>query len=254
MKPIACTINPRPTDLSRFNQVFGLVFESEVMTEQDQIKERPLSKPLIACLGMVAATALIISVVGGREEIKPEREFLSSFPRSIGEWNGQPSTLEAGVLKTLDLTDYLLADYTERSAVPVNIYVAYYESQRKGSSPHSPTVCLPGSGWQITGLTRQDYKVTEKAGSFEYNRVIISKGNYRQLVYYWFEERGQVMADEYAVKWQLFVDAIFMNRTDGALVRITTPIVIEETEEEADRRMVNFMAGVVPLLPEYVPK
>jgi len=241
-------------DRRPFNQVFGLVFEPLLPIEQDQLKQRPLSKPLLACLGMIAATALIISFIGGRTESTPEREYFSSFPRSIGEWSGQPNTLEKTVLDTLDLTDYLLTDFVSEENIPVNFYVAYYESQRKGSSPHSPTVCLPGSGWQISSLTRQTYNSSGAGKPFEFNRVIISKGKYRQLVYYWFEERGRVMADEYAVKWQLFVDAIFMNRTDGALVRITTPIAAGETEENADQRMAGFMAGAVPLIPVYVPQ
>jgi len=241
-------------DRRPFNQVFGLVFEPLLPIEPDQLKQRPLSKPLLACLGMIAATALIISFIGGRTESTPEREYFSSFPRSIGEWSGQPNTLEKTVLDTLDLTDYLLTDFVSEENIPVNFYVAYYESQRKGSSPHSPTVCLPGSGWQISSLTRQTYNSSGAGKPFEFNRVIISKGKYRQLVYYWFEERGRVMADEYAVKWQLFVDAIFMNRTDGALVRITTPIASGETEENADQRMAGFMAGAVPLIPVYVPQ
>lgn len=172
----------------------------------------------------------------------------------MGEWNGKPKTLEATVLDTLDLTDYLLTDYIGEANIPVNLYVAYYQSQRKGSSPHSPTVCLPGSGWQITSLTRQNYAGTGAKQAFEFNRVIITKGKYRQLVYYWFEERGRIMADEYAVKWQLFLDAMFMNRTDGALVRITTPIAEGESAEMADKRIEKLMVGVLPLIPAYIPQ
>jgi len=241
-------------DRRSFNQVFGLFPEPVTVSENDEINVRPLAKPLIACLGLVVATVIIISIIGNRTEIKPEREYFSSFPRTIGEWNGIPETLEAGVLNTLDLSDYLLANYVDTNQVPVNFYVAYYESQRKGSSPHSPTVCLPGSGWQITNLTRQNYKGSAVTEPFEFNRVVISKGKYKQLVYYWFEERGRVMADEYEIKWQLFLDAMFMNRTDGALVRLTTPIATGETEANADQRMAEFMSGALPLLPEYVPQ
>ena len=242
------------SDRRPFKEVFGLEFEPVAVTEHDKINIRPLSKPLLTCLGLIAVTAVIITLIGERTEIKPEREFFSSFPRTIANWNGNPKTLENTVLETLDLSDYLLADYVDDTAVPVNFYVAYYESQRKGSSPHSPTVCLPGGGWQITDLTRQNYTGSGAKQAFEFNRVIISKGKYRQLVYYWFEERGRVMADEYAVKWQLFLDAMFMNRTDGALVRLTTPIAAGESVENADQRITDFLAGALPLLPEYVPQ
>lgn len=241
-------------DRRPFQQVFGFENESIEIAENYEINQRQLPKPLIACLGLIASAAVIISLIGGREEIKPEREFFSSFPREIGEWKGTPNTLEDTVLETLDLTDYLLINFVNDKEVPVNFYVAYYESQRKGSSPHSPTVCLPGGGWQITSLTRQNYAGVGATKPFEFNRVIISKGKYRQLVYYWFEERGRVMADEYAVKWQLFLDAMFMNRTDGALVRITTPILEGEDEQNADKRIANLLVRTLPLLPEYMPQ
>lgn len=238
----------------RFNEVFGLTFEPMDAMPEDRVKLRPLPKPLLSCLGLIAATALLISTIETREEIKPERAFFSSFPKAIGDWQGTPGALETNVLKTLDLTDYLLADFAKpESGVPVNFYAAYYESQRKGSSPHSPTVCMPGGGWQITELKRQTFPGSEGKQPFEYNRVVIRKGNVSQLVYYWFEERGRVMADEYQVKWQLLRDALLKNRTDGALVRVTTPIVEGESSVAADQRIAEFLAGALPLLADYVP-
>ena len=240
-------------DRRPFSEVFGLTFEAIAFTSQDQIMLRPLSKPLIACLCLIAATAILTTSIAGRSEIKPERAFFSVFPRSIGAWQGKPDTLGVEVLKTLDLTDYLLADFTQPAGVPVNFYVAYYESQRKGSSPHSPTVCLPGGGWQIMDMARRTFPGTNTKAPFQFNRVVIRKGNDSQLVYYWFEERGRVMADEYQVKWYLFRDALLDNRTDGALVRVITPIMNGEPEAAADQRINAFLAGAVPLLSEYVP-
>lgn len=239
-------------DRRPFGQVFGLTFESVTITAQDEIKVRPLSKPLIACLVMLASTGILTSTLETRSEIKPERAFFSAFPKSIGEWQGTSGTLETQALKALDLTDYLLADFAKPADVPVNFYVAYYESQRKGSSPHSPTVCMPGGGWQIIDLTRRAF--TGNNAPFEFNRVVIRKGSDSQLVYYWFLERGREMADEYKVKWWLFRDAILENRTDGALVRLVTPMVAGEPEEKADQRLAEFMAAALPLLPDYVPK
>ncbi len=205
-------------------------------------------------MGLIATTAILISSLETRSEIKPDRAFFSAFPRTIGEWQGKPSALEAVALKTLDLSDYLLADFVNAEGAPVNFYVAYYDSQRKGSSPHSPTVCMPGGGWQIMDMTRRTFTGTGAKTPFEFNRVVIRKGNSSQLVYYWFEERGRVMADEYRVKWYLFRDALLENRTDGALVRVITPIIEGEPEEKADQRITAFLAGALPLLPDYVPK
>lgn len=241
-------------DRRPFSEVFGLTFDVVELSPQDQIKVRSLSKPLIACVGLIAAAGILTASIANRSEIKPERAYFSAFPRSIGEWQSKPDTLGDEVLKTLDLTDYLLADFTKpATGAPVNFYVAYYESQRKGSSPHSPTVCLPGGGWQIVNMSRQTFPGTDTRQPFQFNRALIRKGNSSQLVYYWFEERGRVMADEYQVKWYLFRDALIDNRTDGALVRVISPIVNGEPVEVADQRINAFLAGALPLLPSYVP-
>lgn len=241
-------------DRRPFGEVFGLIFESLEIGPQDQVRVRPVSKPLIACLGLIAATAALTASLATRSEIKPERAFFSSFPQSIGDWRGKTGSLDPEALKTLELTDYLLSDFVKANDAPINFYVAYYESQRKGASPHSPTVCMPGGGWQIVEMTRRTLTGSGARQPFEVNRVVIRKGNVSQLVYYWFVERGREMSDEYQVKWRLFRDAIVENRTDGALVRLTTPIVTGEPAENADRRMADFLAGALPLLPDYLPK
>lgn len=241
-------------DKRPFQDVFGLVFEPITLLPEDEIRVRPLPKPLLACLGLIMATAVIISSMETRYEIKPGRTFFSSFPLTLGEWHGTPDSLAPEVIKTLDMTDYMMTDFVGEAGIPVNFYVAYYESQRKGSSPHSPTVCMPGGGWQIVNINRSTYPGTTSNRPFEFNRVVIRKGNMSQLVYYWFEERGRVLADEYEVKWYLFRDAIMDNRTDGALVRVITPMVEGEPEQKADQRIQALLAHALPLLPEYVPR
>ncbi len=240
-------------DRRPFREVFGLVFATDRDAKQ-AFRIRPVSWPLVMTFFMIVLTAGWINSMGGRTEIIPEREYFSSFPSEIGAWKGVRNTLDSEVLKTLDLTDYLLTDYIKADAIPVNLYVAYYASQRKGSSPHSPTVCLPGGGWQIIDMKRQTYSGKGTDTAFEYNRVIIRKGNSSQLVYYWFIERGQEMADEYQVKWNLFRDALLKNRTDGALVRVITPMNQNEPEKTADLRIGDFLAETLPLMSAYIPE
>ena len=68
-----------------------------------------------------------------------------------------------------------------------------------------------------------------------------------------FEQRGRRIANEYWMKWYLLVDSIMMNRTDGALVRIITPIYPSEDVAAADQRLQDFLAVALPPLPEYIP-
>ena len=122
-----------------------------------------------------------------------------------------------------------------------------------GQSPHSPSVCIPGNGWQITNLERTHYRSNDLNVSLPLNRVVIARGSDKQLVYYWFDERGMKIANEYWSKLYLLRDAIFKNRTDGALVRLTTPLYPGEAESDADKRLQEFTRVVVPNLAGYLP-
>ena len=123
--------------------------------------------------------------------------------------------MEAWAENALALDDYILSDFRKPDGKLVNLYVAYYASQRMGKSPHSPLVCIPSTGWAITRLDRLDFD-----NNHPVNRAIIERDNSRQLVYYWYEERGRSIASEYWSKWYLLSDAITKNRSDGALVRL----------------------------------
>jgi EpsI family protein len=132
--------------------------------------------------------------------------------------------------------------------------VAYYASQRKGESAHSPRSCIPGGGWEITDLSQRNLDGVAVAGQpLRVNRVLIQKGENKQLVYYWFQQRGRVITNEYLVKWYLFWDALTHNRTDGALVRLVTYIGPGQSVEQADRELSTFAARISSPLEQYVP-
>jgi len=206
---------------------------------------------LLSCLIMVCAAGVIVHSISQRVEFVPMRTQFAAFPNRIGEWQGHPGQLDEDVVKSLGLDDYLLSDFNKPNGQPVNLYVAYYRSQRNGYAPHSPLVCMPGGGWLITDLQRTSYDGL--GGAFPINRVIIERDGVRQLVYYWFDERGRKIANEYWAKWYLLADAITRNRTDGALIRLTTPISSDESERDADKRLQSFTHDIVPSLAPYLP-
>jgi EpsI family protein len=131
--------------------------------------------------------------------------------------------------------------------------VAYYESQRAGSSIHSPRSCIPGGGWKISGLTQENVGAKLGFSGLELNRLIISQGDYSQLVYYWFAQRGRVITNEYLAKWYLFQDGLTMQRSDGALVRLVTPVPPGTDIAEADARLQAFLREFYPILSDYLP-
>jgi EpsI family protein len=173
---------------------------------------------------------------------------LSALPRVVGGWSGRDVPLDAETLRALGMDDYLHRVYVPEGAAtgpPIDVYVAYYASQRQGDAIHSPLNCLPGTGWQP--VTRERVRVaTGASAGFSANRLVVQKGRERKGVLYWYEGRGRRIASEYMNKLLLIVDGIRENRTDAALVRFTTPV--ETTIEEAGARLAEFAAIVDPAL------
>jgi EpsI family protein len=173
------------------------------------------------------------------------------FPSRIGEWHGFSSLLDPGTEKDLALDDYILSDYHRRDGGMVNLYVAYFASQRNGGTLHSPRNCIPGGGWQIAEGREIDY--ANGGESQPLNRIVIKKGTAKQLVYYWFDEQGGNFANEYWARFHRLADSITENRTDAALIRLVTEVNSDESEADADRRLQAFMQDALTPLREFLP-
>jgi exosortase D (VPLPA-CTERM-specific) len=200
--------------------------------------------PLIASLLILLISTAAVFVISKRSENIPARPDFVAFPNAFGGWKGHASLLDPETKQGLGLADYLLSDYASSDDKAVNLYVAYYSSQRKGESPHSPIVCIPGGGWRILTFERTGYSVDGVEAPV--NRAVIERNSTKEVVYYWFDERGRQIANEYLAKFYLLVDAIALNRTDGALVRLATQVHPGETESDADRRLITFMRDASP--------
>lgn len=216
-------------------------------------KKGSSNAPLYLCLVTLVASVILLNTITNREDIRPDRKEFVSFPLELNGWKANKTLpLDKEVIAQLKLDDYILADYKHQDVGAINFYVAYYGSQRKGASPHSPSVCIPGGGWVISSLEEVSFK--DKQGvTHPVNRVIINKDNYKQVVYYWFEQRGRHVTNQYLMKWYLLLDAIQKNRTDGALVRVTTMVRPDGRVEDADKKIQAFLESAMPQLNEYVP-
>lgn len=191
-----------------------------------------------------------------RSEVIPDRRLFTDFPLSIGEWSGQKDRLEDIYLEALDLTDYFIGDFHSPAGESVNLYSAYYHSQKKrGQAIHSPRSCLPGGGWEIKEMKQMDItSLSSNDPLLTVNRVKIQYDDNRQLVYYWFKQRGRDIASEYMVKWYLFWDSLTRHRTDGALVRVITPVGPNEEWSDGDERLSDFVRESAPVLDRYIPR
>ena len=240
-------------DTRPFSAVFVL-FESTKSHATPVIRHDRMSKPFIASLLVLGITVIGSLFVTNRDELLPERTNFNSFPMQIEEWQGQPQKFTPSILEGLKLTDYVIADYKQDNTQVVNFYSAYYQSQRGGEAAHSPRSCIPGGGWEIVGSNLQVLDDVSVNGlPLKVKRMQIQKGEHKQLVYYWFRQRDRLITNEFLVKWYLFWDALTKNRTDGALLRLTTAVPSNQDWASGDARLAKFAKLVIPRLDGYLP-
>jgi EpsI family protein len=234
-------------------QLFGM--ESPPRSSTDALmKPRAIPAPFVAACGALVVFIGINLLVPRPTETYPSRATFLDFPMKLGPWSGRRDSLEAVYLDLLKLDDYILAEYVEGGGSSANLYIAYYNSQRKGESVHSPRSCLPGGGWQMKDFDQRNLSgVVIDGVPLRVNRTLIELGNDRQLVYYWFQQRGRVITNEFIVKWYLFWDGLTRHRTDGALVRLIVALPKSASEADADRRLADIASRVAPILTRYVP-
>ena len=220
----------------------------------------PTSHRLFPIPAYLCSVALLVPVTFAstlmveREEVPPPRAMFVDFPMTIEGWLGTSLTLEKRYIDALRFDDYVLADYRFGDGQPVNLYAAYYRSQRKGQSAHSPQSCLPGGGWEISSINSMDLPGNSgMVRSLHVNRALIQKDSQKQIVLYWFKQRDRILSNEYLVKVFLFWDALSRGRTDGALVRIASLVGPGETEDIVDQRLLRFVSTIEPELNRYVP-
>ncbi len=208
----------------------------------------------VLATALVAAAAVFLQA-HSRSEVYPSRLALENFPDQLGDWVGTDLSIDNEVLQILGPGDFLLRAYeNQRQPQPlVNLFLAYFPSQRAGDTIHSPKNCLPGAGWSPVENTRIMLSSPGHA-PFPANRYVIAKGDSRELVLYWYWAHDRGVASEYWAKYYEVADSIKMNRSDGALVRVNTAIEPGETPAAAAQRLLPFANRIIPILDRYVPR
>jgi EpsI family protein len=210
---------------------------------------------------MVVTLALLVH--RGDADNVPSSAPLSQMPTVIDGMVSQDLPLDDDVLAVLGKGDFLNRIYTvppaaqrvstkPSTAYPVSLFIGYFATQRTGQSIHSPQHCLPGAGWTFessayTGLN------DVRGEHFNVGEYVINNGESRQFVIYWYQAHGRSIANEYKAKAYMLADAIRYNRTDGALVRVITPIVGTEQIADARDRAVRFTSQMAPHLSQFIP-
>ena len=187
-----------------------------------------------------------------RGEAVPIHKPLEDFPKQVGHWNGQEETiLDEETLSILKLKDYVMRRYVDSAGNSLGLYIGYWDTQRKGAQIHSPKHCLPGGGWEPLEVRQITIPLDQPPGHLKVNRYLLQKDRYQQVVVYWFQSRGLAVASELGAKLQLVKNAVMHNRTDGALIRIISPV--SGSVGETFERQAAYVRAIYPLLSEFLP-
>ncbi|MFK8032486.1 MAG: VPLPA-CTERM-specific exosortase XrtD [Gammaproteobacteria bacterium] len=228
----------------------------EPVSSEQVTSSASFGKPFFAAVGLIVIAALGSSYFDERDEVIPERERFTSFDLTIGDWEGRNIPVESVYLDVLKMEDYLSAQFiSEANDSLVDVWVAYYSTQRKGVAIHSPKTCLPGGGWKIEKFEQKVVDNVQGAvnNQVAVNRTIMTQDRSRLLVYYWFKQRERNITNEYAMKWYLFWDSLTRKRTDGALMRLIVSVPDGTDIVAKEQILQDFMRESYQPLVEYVP-
>lgn len=249
--------------IARDRRPFNEVLDLSITGIGPVLRRQLAAPPAAAFIAGAVATVLVGAawhLTPSRAVVEIHRDPLVLFPRALGDWTSGPQQrLDPVTEAVLKADDYFGASYAAPGQpYPVSLFIAYYIDQTKGSGIHSPEVCIPAGGWEMSRITRVVVPVAAADGSGDFevpvNRAVIQKGLARQLVYYWFEERGRRLTSDYEAKVTTMIDSITRGRTDGALVRLVTQIAPGESEANAEARLNAFMMPSLDVLRRFVPE
>jgi EpsI family protein len=209
----------------------------------------PSSVRLWITAGVLVGAFVLLHSVSHGETVVPHQP-LRDLPYSLGNWTGTEQPFEARIIQAVGVSDYTNRVYSSQQGGFAQLYIGYYASQRTGDTIHSPKNCLPGAGWDPI---QSGYETISLSGGRQIvvNEYVIQQGLDKMLVFYWYQDRGRVIASEYSAKFWMVADAISRNRTDGALVRLITPL--HDDEVDARARLISFTQILYPHLESVIP-
>ncbi|TVZ41299.1 exosortase D (VPLPA-CTERM-specific) [Alteromonadaceae bacterium 2753L.S.0a.02] len=203
-----------------------------------------------ALLGCILVGGLAVDVVWYmKHEVIPQRNMFDRFPLSIAQRDLYPDVIEDRLLQILKVDDYFIGDYLARGQLPINLYMAYYNSQTEGSLIHSPADCIPAGGWEI--LESRQIRLDDLGFDGAGNRAIIEKSGQQLLVYFWVNQQGKNFASEAEVYRSLILRSIVHSRTDATLIRVYVPVT-DLADSEAQLR--DFITALSGQVDNYLPR
>ena len=177
---------------------------------------------------------------------------IDSFPKQVGSFTMSGSSgFSEEVLQELGVSSYINRDYRDKDGHQLSLYLGYYEEQREGSMIHSPKHCMPGSGWNPVESAVVPISIPGSDQSYKVNRILFQKGMDKLIMHYWYQGRNRVVANEYIDRFFLIMDSIIRHRSEGALVRV---LGSWDPDGSYEKKQEEFVAGLFPILQQYLPQ
>lgn len=221
---------------------------------QSAKQTRDLYKRSLIVPWLVPVLLLLVFIISSftiRIRSVPLKMPLLRFPEVIdGFTKTQDEFLNEKILKNLGVDNYLMRVYRSQDGYPITLYIGFYEDQKEGAMIHSPKHCYPGSGWNPASSEVITLNIPKVNTNITINEYFLTKGDEKQLVYYWYQSRGRTVANEYKDRLLMVWDSLLKHRSDGALVRISGPA---QDIEKAKKIQKNFIEKVYPVLIKFLP-
>lgn len=215
-----------------------------------------LSRFLTSRSARILSVVLLLQALAlyglNRREVIPNSPPLSALPNQIESWRLlQEGVMDKETLEVLKADDTLTRTYGDGRRA-LNLFIAFFRSQRTGKAPHSPKNCLPGNGWVQDSSQIIHIDIPNRAEPIEANEYVVARGDYKSVVLYWYQSRDRSVASEYNAKLYVMADAIRYNRTDTALVRVVVPVT-ENRVDVARQTAIDFVRASFPEIRKVLP-
>ena len=231
-----------------FDHVFGSKAKSASTVTRLNWKTKPTVLLMLASL--IIATLFSTSLFQ-RKNIIVTSKPLVQFPLMLGEWRASESRLSPSIEAVAGASEYYYGDFSS-SKGKVNLYIAYYQDQKKGAAPHSPKVCIPGDGWVIT--SDEPVSIKSKSGkNYQVSRLIITKDKHTIITYYWLKQGSNIFRQQFIARLNLIWFSLKENRADAALIRMVSEVGGSETMKDTDTRMQEMATELLDVVSDFVP-
>jgi len=214
-----------------------------------------ISKVAAVLTAVLALQGAAYYAIAARPELTPSVAPLGLFPSILPGWQmAKDEPIEKETAAILKASDLLQRYYRDQSGQIALLFIAYFQTQRTGSSPHSPKNCLPGSGYEpVESPGNERIEVPGRAAPLEVNRYIVAKDEKEQVVLYWYQSHSRVIASEFAAKFWLVADAMRYRRSDTALVRVVASVE-GSNRQAALAEAVSLVQAAYPALARQLPQ